>query len=532
MSRQIVFRDEAVAAILSGTEKVLEAVGSTLGRMGRNVAIDRPYASPVITNDGVSIVREMQLENRAENIAASVLRDVAMNTNTQAGDGTTTSVVIASSVVLSALGDHPDGNPMAIKRGVERALLDINNELENVKYKTEMEHIAKLASISAESDEIGNMIADCFRRVTADGVVMVEVDNDRKNIAAEFAAGFEFDRGLVSPQLATDTGSVTANLTDVPVLLVNDPIDNISALESIAKELIASGRKDLVVLASNFSHEAIAAMIANKFAGKFSIYAVKSPGYAEQKLEVLRDIAAVTGGQVFGKDTGHELKDAHLLDLGRATSFTAGLNETVLTGAGTGVEARLAELRAQIALQASKYASDKLRARIARLVGGVCVIKVGAPTETEATYLKDKIDDAVYAVTNALKDGYTVGAGSIGAVIFTRLINKPNPCTSKDERIGYSIAIESLLAPLHTMVRNAGYDKDVVDNLMLQLCQDERAGIDLRTGEVVDLLNVGIIDSAASFRAGVNNALSAAGVLITTQSMLLDGPAQVVTDEE
>lgn len=511
--RLVYFDDEVRDAIASGTQKVLRAVGSTLGSKGRNVAIERPYHSPVITNDGVSIVREMQLTDPKENIAASVLRDVALNTNANAGDGTTTSVVIASHLILDGLEAVKEGkNPMELRREIEVATKIALDHLEKISTPVTDEDIKKIATISAESESIGKLVADAFISVGSDGTVLVERDTEGAKITAEKISGFEFDRGVVSPQMINDQSGQVTKLANVPVMVVNDNIDNITDVARIAGQVVASGGKNLVVIANNFSPDVLNIIIANRVSGKFNIFAIKSPGFGENKISEMQDITAVVGGVVYGKTTGNALETAQFADLGVAQVLTTTLHSTALVGQGAGVDARVETLRGQLAGKMSKYDGEKLRARIARLVGGVCIIRVGAPTDTEADYLKDKIDDAVQAVRSARVSGYTSGGGIAGVVLAKPLLDVGTT--------GAVILADALCMPFYKMAENAGIEGVEVDVGFL----NDGMGFNFTTGQLVNMKEAGIIDSAASLREAITNATSAAAVLLTTSTMLIDKP--------
>lgn len=532
-NKKVIFDQEVRGALKRGVDTVAGAVRVTLGPRGRNVALDRSWGSPTITNDGVSIAKEITLADKFENMGAAIVKEVATKTNDKAGDGTTTAVVLMQAIVHEGLKRTALGaNAMMVRRGIEKAAKDAIEELRKmakpIKGKTD---IRQVASISAESEELGTKIADVVEKVGKDGVVTVE-ESQSIGIEADYVEGLEFDRGYVSAYLITNAERMEAEARDVPILITDKKISTIKEILPLLEKLAQSGKKDLVIIADDVDGEALATFIVNKLRGAFNILAVKAPGYGDRKKEMLQDIAITVGAQVVSEEIGVKLESAELAVLGRANRVVATKDSTVIVG-GKGkksdIEARVASLRKQAENSDSKFDKEKLDERIAKLTGGVAVIRVGAATETEMKYLKDKIEDAVNATKAAIAEGIVPGGGSALAKVSEKLARKIDPKAHDEETIGYRILLTSLAAPLLQIAKNSGReDGPVIFQEIVK--KGGNFGFDAASesvdAEIVDLIEAGIIDPVKVTRSAVENAASAAAVLLTTEAAVADEPEE------
>ena len=533
MAKQVIFDQEVRGALKRGVGIVAGAVRVTLGPRGRNVAIDKSWGGPTITNDGVSIAKEISLENKFENMGASIVKEVATKTNDKAGDGTTTAVVLTQAIVHEGLKRTALGaNAMMVRRGIEKAAKDAVEELRKmareVKGKSE---IRQVASIAAESSELGEKIAEVVGKVGKDGVVTVE-ESQATGIDSEYVEGMEFDKGYVSAYMITNAERMEAEVKDASILITDKKISAIKDILPFLEKVAQAGKKDLVIVADDVEGEALATFVVNKLRGAFNILAVKAPGYGDRKKEMLADIAITVGGQVVSEDLGIKLENAELSVLGRANRVVATKDSTVIVG-GKGkkseIEARVHQLRTQAENTDSKFDKEKLDERIAKLSGGVAVIRVGAATETEMKYLKDKIEDAVNATKAAIAEGIVPGGGAALAKVGEKLGKKVDPKAHDEYTVGYRILLNSLSSPLLQIARNAGREDGAV--LLKEVVTKGGAwGFDASVegddSNIVDMYEAGIIDPVKVTRSCVENSASAAAVLLTTEAAVADLPEE------
>lgn len=533
MAKKVIFDAEVRGALKRGVDIVAGAVRVTLGPRGRNVALDRSWGSPTITNDGVSIAKEITLADKFENMGAAIVKEVATKTNDKAGDGTTTAVVLTQAIVHEGLKRTALGaNAMMVRRGIERAAKDAVEELRKmakpVKGKSE---IRQVAAISAESPELGATIGDIVEKVGKDGVVTVE-ESQSMGIESDFVEGLEFDRGYVSAYMITNAERMEAEAKEVPVLITDKKISVIKEILPLLEKLAQSGRKDLFIIADDVDGEALATFVVNKLRGAFNVLAVKAPGYGDRKKDMLQDIAITVGAQVISEDLGIKLENADLSMLGKANRIIATKDSTVIVG-GKGkkseIEARVASLRKQSENMDSKFDKEKLEERIAKLSGGVAVIRVGAATETEMKYLKDKIEDAVNATKAAIAEGIVPGGGSALAKVAEKLSRKVDPKAHDEETIGYRILLTALVAPLLQIAKNSGREDGPV--ILQEITKKGgnygfNAASESVDAEIIDMIEAGIIDPVKVTRSCVENAASAAAVLLTTEAAVADEPEE------
>ncbi len=531
MSKKVIFDTEVRTALKEGVDTVTNAVRVTLGPRGRNVALQKSYGGPTITNDGVSIAREVSLKDSFENMGAEIIKEVASKTNDKAGDGTTTAMVLASAIISEGLKRTSMGaNATMVRKGIEVAAQDavvaLRKMAREVKGKDEIRNVA---SISAESEKLGHTIADTIAKVGKDGVVTVE-ESQSFGIESEVVEGLEFDKGYVSPYMVTNPERMEAVFKDAPILLTDKKISSIQDVLPLLEKLAQTGKKDLVIIADDVDGEALATFVVNKLRGAFNVLAIKAPGYGERKKEMLNDLAVILGGKVISEDVGLKLEDTELEVLGKASRIVSTKDSTVIVG-GKGkkadVETHIASMRTQLANTDSKFDKENIEERIAKLVGGVAVIRVGAATETEMKYLKDKIEDAVNATKAAIEEGIVPGGGTALAKVAATLA-KSDVAQKHDEfAIGYRILTSALNAPLHQIVENTGRE-DAAVVLRDVLKKGASYGFDARTTDenesIVDMFEAGIIDPVKVTRSGVENAASAAAVLLTTEAAVADDP--------
>lgn len=531
MAKQVIFEGDVRNALKRGVDIVAGAVRVTIGPRGRNVAIDRSWGGPVITNDGVSIAKEITLADKFENMGAGIVKEVATKTNDKAGDGTSTAVVLTQALVHEGLKRTAMGaNAMMIRRGIEAAAKDAVDELKKmakpIKTKDETRQVA---SISAESEELGAKIADVVEKVGKDGVVTVE-ESQSIGIETDYVEGLEFDKGYVSAYMITNAERMEAEAKDAPILITDKKISTVKDILPLLEKLAQGGKKELVIIADDVDGEALPMLVLNKLRGAFSVLAVKAPGYGDRKKEILADIAITVGAQVISDDTGSTLEKADLTMLGRAQRVVATKDSTVIVG-GKGkkadIEKRVAQLKKQAQNSDSKFDKEKLDERIAKLSGGVAVIRVGAATETEMKYLKDKIEDAVNATKAAIAEGIVPGGGSALAKVGAKLTKNLKAGAHDEFSIGYRILITALSAPLLQIAKNAGReDAEVI--LREVVTKGGNFGYDAASESteptIVDMIEAGIVDPVKVTRSGVQNAASAAAVLLTTEAAVADEP--------
>lgn len=532
MSKEIIFKAEAREALKRGVDKVADAVKVTIGPRGKNVVLERSYGGPMITNDGVSIAREISLKNKFENMGAEILKEVASKTNDIAGDGTTTSMIIAQAIIKEGMKKTTMGvNAMGIKAGIEKASEEVVKELKlSAKSITKKEEIKQVATISAESEEIGKIIADTIDKVGKDGVVTVE-ESQSFGIESEVVKGLEFASGYISPYMITDSERMEAEFKDTPVLLVDKKISTIKEILPLLEKLAQNGKKDLVIIAEDVDGEALTTFVLNKIRGAFNILAIKAPGFGENRNALLEDIAVMVGAKVVSEKIGMKLEKVSLDILGKANKIISTKNNTVVVG-GAGkkdaIEKRVNYLKKELENSSSKFDKEKIEERIAKMVGGVAVIKVGASTETEMKYLKLKIEDAVNSTKAAIEEGIIIGGGSAFAKIAKKLFQKNFKSTLKnfeeEFKVGFNIVIKALEAPLRQIAINAGKDDGSVIVEQVKGA-GENAGYDAAKDELVkDMLKEGILDPVKVARIGMQNASSAAAILLTTEVAIADEP--------
>jgi len=531
MAKQVIFDTEVRAALKRGVDIVAGAVRVTLGPKGRNVALDKSWGGPTITNDGVSIAKEITLADKFENMGASIVKEVATKTNDKAGDGTTTAVVLTQAIIHEGLKRTAMGaNSMMVRHGIEAAAADAVAELKKMSKPVKgKEDVRQVATIAAESAELGKAIADIVEKVGKDGVVTVE-ESQSIGIETDYVEGMEFDKGYVSAYMITNAERMEAEAKDAPILITDKKISVVKDILPLLEKLAQSGKRELVVIADDVDGEALATFVVNKLKGVFNVLAVKAPGYGDRKKEMLSDIAITVGAQVITEDLGLSLEKAELNMLGKANRVIATKDSTTIVG-GKGkkadIEKRVSQLRTQLENTDSKFDKEKLDERIAKLSGGVAVIRVGAATETEMKYLKDKIEDAVNATKAAIAEGIVPGGGAALAKVSAKLAkNVEGIAKSRGDEfaVGYSILVGALTAPFKQIVRNTGREDEMV--LLAEISGGGNKGFNAATEEVVDMVEAGVIDPVKVTRLGVENAASAAAVLLTTEAAVADIPEE------
>ncbi len=531
MAKQILFNERARRTLKSGIDKAANAVKITLGPRGRNVALDKGYGSPTITNDGVSIAKEISFSNKFENMGAEIVKEVASKTNDIAGDGTTTSVVLLQAIIEEGMKHTEMGlNAMGVRAGIEKAAAEAVLALRaSAKKIQDDDEIRQVATISAESSEIGAIIADTIKEVGKDGVVTVE-ESQSLGIEKEVVEGLEFDKGYISPYMITNSERMEAVYKDAILLITDKKISSVQEILPILEKVAQSGKKELVIIADDVDGEALTTFVVNKLRGTFNVLAVKAPGYGDRKKEMLRDIAIMTGGEVISEDVGIKFENATLEQLGHATKVITTKDSTVIVG-GKGekkaIEKRIAEIRTQIENSTSKFDKEKFAERLAKLSGGVAVIKVGAATETEMKYLKLKIEDAVNATKAAIEEGIVPGGGTAlvkAAQKVAESFAKAKDKMSVEERIGYQVVLRALEMPLRQIAINAGVDAGVVVEKVKNA--KGNMGYDAVKDEIVDMLVAGIVDPVKVTRTGLERAASAAAMLLTTEVVIADEPKE------
>jgi len=535
MAKQIQFSEDARKSLKRGVDHVADAVKVTIGPRGRNVVLDKGYGAPTITNDGVSIAKEITLSEKFENMGAEIVKEVANKTNDGAGDGTTTSVVLTQSIVTEGMKHTTMGmNAMAVKRGIETAS---NEAVEAVKDMAKpiknRNEIKQVATISAESEEVGEIVADTLDKVGKDGVVTVE-ESQSFGVESEVVEGMQFDKGYVSPYMVTDGERMESEYKDPSILITDKKISSMKEIMPLLEKLSSSGKKDLVIIAEEVEGEALATFVVNKLRGTFNVLAVKAPGYGDRKKAILEDIAITAGGKVISEDKGMKLDTAELDVLGSAGKVIATQNNTTIVG-GKGkkkdIEARVNQLKSQLIDIDSKFDREKLEERIAKLAGGVAVIRVGAATETEMKYKKLKIEDAVHAAKAAIEEGVVPGGGSALVKAASSVRKKHGNFDDQATEVGYEIVLRALEAPLRQIVMNAGMEDGSV--IIENVKSNQNDGYNVATGEYVkDMLKAGIVDPVKVTRMAIENSASAASTLLTTEAAIADEPEEDTSKDE
>lgn len=526
MAKKILFNQEAREALKNGVDAVANAVRVTIGPRGRNVVLDKSYGTPMITNDGVTIAKDITLPDKFENMGAEIVKEVAQKTNDLAGDGTTTSVVLTQALVEAGFKKTLTGaNSMALRRGIEQATSDAVDMLKKMaKPIKSHEEVRQVATISAESEEIGKIIADTVKKIGQDGVVTVE-ESQSMGIESEVVEGLEFDKGYISPYMITNGERMEAEYKDPAILVTDKRISSVKEILPFIEKVAQLGKKDLVIVADDVDGEALTTFVLNKLRGSFNILAIKAPGYGDKKKEQLADIATVVGAKVVSDEVGLNFDTVETNVLGRASRVVSTKDSTVIVGGKgkkTDVVARVQSLQAQRDNTESKFDKENLEKRIAKLAGGVAVIRVGAATETEMKYLKLKIEDAVNATKAAIAEGIVVGGGSALAKVSKKLLDKFKNMED-DFSHGYLVLVEALKEPLRQIVRNVGKDVEEVVSEVVKGSAD--SGYDALADEMTgDMFKAGIIDPVKVTRAALENASSAVAILLTTEVAIADLP--------
>ena len=524
MAKQLKYGEEARHALEAGINHLADTVKITLGPKGRNVVLDKKFGAPLITNDGVTIAKEIELSDPFENMGAQLVKEVATKTNDVAGDGTTTATLLAQALVREGLKNVTAGaNPMIIRKGiqsaVDTAVAEIKSNAKKVNGKAD---IARVAAVSAANDTIGELIADAMEKVTADGVITVE-ESKTAETYSEVVEGMQFDRGYISPYMVTDTNKMEAVIDDAYILITDKKISNIQEILPVLEQLVQAGKK-LVIIAEDVEGEALATLIVNKLRGTFVAVPVKAPGFGDRRKEMLRDIAILTGGEVISDELGLDLKETQITQLGRARQVKIQKENTIIVdGAGDqdAIKGRIAEIKAAIAVTTSDFDREKLQERLAKLSGGVAVIKVGAATETEMQEMKLRIEDALAATKAAVEEGIIPGGGTtyINAI---PAVEKLLEATTGDEKTGVQIVLKALEEPVKQIAKNAGLEGSVIVDKVK--AQKKGVGYNALTDEYVDMIKAGIVDPAKVTRSALQNAASVASMVLTTESLVTDIP--------
>ena len=524
MAKQIIFDEKARQALKKGVDKLAQAVVITLGPKGSNVILDRGFGSPLITNDGVTIAKEIELEDKVENLGAEVLKEAAEKTNDVAGDGTTTAILLAWSIIGSGLKNVAAGaNPLGIKKGIEKAVSKIVEELKKISQKVEgHEAVSDVATISSKDKEIGDLIANIIDEVGKDGVITVE-EAKTLGLSKEVVKGLQFDRGYISAYMITDAEKMEARLEDPYILITDQKISNIHDVLPLLDKILQSGKKELLIIADDVTGEALATIVLNKLRGVFNVVTVKTPGFGDRRKELMEDIAVVTGGKVVSEELGLKLDKAELSDLGQARTIVVTKdNTTIIEGAGLkdDIEKRIKQIKKELEITESDFDKEKLQERLAKLSEGVAVIKVGAPTEVEQKEKQHRVEDAVRAAKAALEEGIVPGGG----IAFLKTEESLNSLEvgDDDEKIGVEIVKKSLEEPIRKIAENAGKDGAVILGEARKRGNNE--GFNALTGEFVDMIKAGIVDPTKVTRSALENAASAAGMLLTTRAVVYELP--------
>ena len=523
MAKEILYGIEARNALSRGVDKLADTVKITLGPKGRNVVLDKKYGSPLITNDGVTIAKEIELENEAENMGAQLVKEVATKTNDAAGDGTTTATLLVQAFVREGMKNVTAGaNPMVLRKGIKKAVdKAVEALVASAKKVSGSEDIARVGTISAGDEVIGQLIADAMEKVTADGVITVE-ESKSADTYSEVVEGMQFDRGYLSPYMATDMDKMEAVLDDALLLITDKKITNIQDILPVLEQVVQAGRK-LLIVAEDVEGEALTTLVLNKLRGTFVCVAVKAPGFGDRRKEMLRDIAILTGGEVISSEIGLELKDASLEMLGHARQVKVNKETTIIVG-GAGnpadIKARVAQIRTAIETTTSDFDREKLQERLAKLAGGVAVIKVGAATEAEMKEKKLRIEDALNATRAAVEEGIVAGGGTAYLNIIPE-VAKLVETVEGDEKTGVRIVLKALEEPVRQIATNAGFDGGVVVNEIMKSGKTGY-GFDAYNEVYCDMMAAGIVDPAKVTRSALQNAASIASVILTTESVVAD----------
>ena len=520
MAKELKFAEDARAAMLRGVDKLADTVKVTLGPKGRNVVLEKSYGSPLITNDGVTIAKEIELEDAFENMGAQLVKEVATKTNDVAGDGTTTATVLAQAMIQEGMKNLEAGaNPIILRRGMKKATDKAVESLKAMSSKVNgKDQIAKVAAISAGDEEVGNMVADAMEKVSNDGVITIE-ESKTMQTELDLVEGMQFDRGYLSAYMCSDMDKMEATLDDPYILITDKKISNIQEILPLLEQIVQSGAK-LLIIAEDVEGEALTTLIVNKLRGTFNVVAVKAPGYGDRRKAMLEDIAILTGGQVISSDLGLELKDTTMDQLGRAKSVKVQKENTIIVdGAGDkdAIQGRIKQIRAQIEETTSEFDKEKLQERLAKMAGGVAVIRVGAATETEMKEAKLRMEDALNATRAAVEEGIIAGGGS-AYIHASKEVAKLADTLEGDEKTGAKVILKALEAPLYYISANAGLEGAVIINKVKESAPG--TGFNAATEEYVDMVENGILDPVKVTRSALQNATSVASTLLTTESVV------------
>ena len=522
MAKEIKYGAEARQALEAGVDKLANTVRVTIGPKGRNVVLAKSYGAPLITNDGVTIAKDVELDDPFENMGAQLVKEVATKTNDVAGDGTTTATVLAQAMVKEGMKNLAAGaNPIVLRKGMKKAVECATEAIVGMSKAVDgKEQIARVAAISAGDDEVGQMVADAMEKVSNDGVITIE---ESKTMATELdlVEGMQFDRGYISAYMCTDMDKMEANLDDPYILITDKKISNIQELLPVLEQIVQSGAR-LLIIAEDIEGEALTTLILNKLRGTFNVVAVKAPGYGDRRKEMLQDIAILTGGQVISEEVGLELKDTTLEQLGRAKSVKVNKENTVIVdgmGDKDAIEARVAQIRGQIDETTSEFDKEKLQERLAKLAGGVAVIRVGAATETEMKEAKLRMEDALNATRAAVEEGIIAGGGSAYIHVQKKVAELADSLTG-DEKTGANVIVKALEAPLFYIAANAGLEGSVIINKVRE--SEDSIGFDAYNEQYVEMVKSGIVDPVKVTRTALQNAASVASTLLTTESVVAD----------
>lgn len=523
MAKQIIYGEEARKALQAGIDKLADTVKITLGPKGRNVVLDKKFGAPLITNDGVTIAKEIELEDAFENMGAQLVREVATKTNDAAGDGTTTATLLAQALVREGMKNVAAGaNPMVIKKGIQKAVdAAVSAIVANSKTVSGTSDIARVATVSSADETVGKLIAEAMEKVSSDGVITIE-ESKTAETYSEVVEGMQFDRGYVSPYMCTDTDKMEAVIDDALILITDKKISNIQDLMPLLEQIVKTGKK-LVIIAEDIEGEALATLLVNKLRGVFTCVAVKAPGFGDRRKEMLQDIAILTGGEVISSDLGLELADTTLDQLGQAKQVKVQKENTIIVdGAGDSdaIKARVAQIRAQIESTTSDFDREKLQERLAKLAGGVAVIRVGAATEVEMKEKKLRIEDALAATKAAVEEGIVAGGGTacLNAIpAVAALVDS----TSGDEKTGVAIVCKALEEPVRQIAKNAGLEGSVIIDKIIN-ADKVGYGFDAYNEKYGDMIEVGIVDPTKVTRSALENAASVAAMVLTTESLVAD----------
>ncbi len=520
MAKEIKYGAEARKALESGVNQLADTVKVTLGPKGRNVVLDKSFGAPLITNDGVTIAKEIELEDPFENMGAQIVKEVATKTNDVAGDGTTTATVLAQAMINAGMKNLAAGaNPIILRKGMQKATdVAVSAIADMSSVVTGKEQIAKVAAISAGDEEVGNMVADAMEKVSNDGVITIEESKTMKT-ELDLVEGMQFDRGYISAYMATDMEKMEATLDDPYILITDKKISNIQEILPLLEQIVQSGSK-LLIIAEDVEGEALTTLIVNKLRGTFNVVAVKAPGYGDRRKEMLKDIAILTGGQVISEELGLTLAETKIEDLGRAKSVKVTKENTIIVdglGDSSEIEGRVGQIKAQIEETTSEFDKEKLQERLAKLAGGVAVIRVGAATEPEMQEKKLRMEDALNATRAAVEEGIIAGGGS-AYIHASKKVEELVNSLEGDEKTGASIILKALQAPLYTIAGNAGLEGSVIVNNVKE--SEPGTGFDALHGEYVQMVDAGILDPAKVTRSALQNATSVASTLLTTESVV------------